>query len=155
MKRLARLAIAAALLSSPLFAGQPSADEKKVWSMEDTYWRYVQANDLEHYRTLWHKDFLGWPLSNPEPARKAQITDWITLHTSKGESLKSYDLERLAAQVTDNLATVAYRVRLHWVNQKGAPVPGSLRVIHTWQRNAGGEWQIISGMAAPTNADGH
>jgi ketosteroid isomerase-like protein len=123
--------------------------------MEDSYWRYVQANDLEHYRTLWHSDFLGWPLTSPEPARKAQITDWIVLHTSKGETLKSYVLERLAAQVTGEHATVAYRVRLTWIDKQGDTNPGSLRVIHTWVRNPDHNWQIISGMAAPTNPQGH
>jgi hypothetical protein len=78
MNRIACPAIGAVLLASPLFASQPSADEKEVWSLEDSYWRYVQANDLARYRTLWHADFLGWPLSSPEPVRKERITDWIT-----------------------------------------------------------------------------
>jgi ketosteroid isomerase-like protein len=92
---------------------------------------------------------------NPEPVRKDHITDWITTHTSKGEALKSYDLERLTTQVTDNLATVTYRVRLSWANKNGAGQSSTLRVIHTWLRSAGGTWQIISGMSAPTNAEGH
>ena len=154
MNRLAHLAIVAVLLAAPSFAGPPSAEEKEVWSMEDAYWRYVQANDLERYRTLWHTDFLGWPLSSPEPARKAQITDWITLHTSKGETLKSYDVERLKARVTGNNVTVTYRAHLIWVDKNGKERPGGLRIIHTWLR-AGGKWQIISGMGAPTDAEGH
>jgi len=155
MNRIACPAIVAVLLASPLFAGQPSADEKEVWSLEDTYWRYVQANDLERYRTLWHGDFLGWPLSSPEPVRKEHITDWITAHTSAGETLKSYDLQRLAAQASGDYVTVAYRVRMTWVDKGGVDKPGSLRVIHTWLHNASHRWQIISGMAAPPNAQGH
>src|ERR1019366_1293618 len=100
MTRIVRCAMIVVLLAPALFAAPPSADAEKVWSLEKTYWEYVQANDLERYRTLWHADFLGWPLSSPEPARKDQITDWITAHTSKGETLKSYNLERLAVQVT-------------------------------------------------------
>jgi len=155
MNRIAFPAIVALLLSSPLFAAQPPADGKEVWSLEDTYWRYVQTNDLERYRTLWHSDFLGWPLSSPEPVRKEHITDWITAHTSTGETLESYELERLAAQATGGHVTVTYRVRLTWVNKDGVGTPSGLRVIHTWMRNAGHKWQIISGMAAPTNAQGH
>jgi ketosteroid isomerase-like protein len=155
MNRPAQIAVIAVLLTARSFAAQPSAEEKEVWSMEDNYWRYVQANDLERYRTLWHTDFLGWPLTSPEPARKSQITDWIILHTTKGETLKSYELERLAAQVTGEHATVAYRVRLIWLDKQGTANPGSLRVIHTWIRNGDHKWQIISGMAAPTNAQGH
>jgi len=155
MNRIACPAIGAVLLAFPLFASQPSADEKEVWSLEDSYWRYVQANDLDRYRTLWHADFLGWPLSSPEPVRKERITDWITAHTSTGETLKSYDLQRLAAQASGDHVTVTYRVHMSWVNKDGVDHSGNLRVIHTWLRDASHKWQIISGMAAPPNAQGH
>jgi ketosteroid isomerase-like protein len=155
MNRLACFAIVAPLFAGSLFAGQPSADESAVWSLENSYWRYVQTNDLEHYRTLWHSDFLGWPLSNPEPVRKEHITDWIAAHSSSGETLKSYDLERRAAQTTGNHVTVAYRIHMTWVGKEGADKPSTIRVIHTWLRMAGGKWQIISGMAASADAQGH
>lgn len=155
MNRVSCVAIIAALFTTPLFAAPPSPDEKAVWSLEDAYWRYVKANDLEHYRTLWNSDFLGWPLSSPEPVHKDHITDWITAHTGMGETLKSYELERLAAQSTGDHVTVAYRVRLTWIGKDGVDKPSSLRVIHTWLRGAGDKWQILSGMAAAPNAQGH
>jgi len=155
MNRILVSTIVGVLLTAPLFAAQPAANEKQVWSLEDNYWRYVQANDLDRYRTLWNSDFLGWPLASPEPVHKDHITDWITAHTSVGETLKSYDLERLVAQATGDYVTVAYRVRLTWVEKGGAEKPGGLRVIHTWLRNAHHKWQIISGMAAAPNAQGH
>lgn len=134
--------------------GQPTP-EKDVWSLEEAYWRYVQANDLEHYRTLWRPDFVGWPATSLEPARKAHITDWIAAHTNQGETLKSYDLERSALQVTDNLATVAYRAHFLWIGKTGVGKPGTMRIIHTWVRDPGGTWQIISGMSAFTDDDRH
>jgi ketosteroid isomerase-like protein len=155
MRRIARPAIVVILLTPVLLGAQRSADEKEVWSLEDAYWQYVKANDLERYRTLWHADFLGWPINSPEPVGKEKITEFITAHTSKGESLKSYDLERLKAQVTDKYATVTYRVRFTWTDKNGTDKPGSLRIIHTWLHDAGGKWQIISGMGAPTDAEGH
>jgi ketosteroid isomerase-like protein len=155
MTRIVRCIIIVVLLAPALFAALPSADEEKVWSLEKAYWEYVKGNDLQTYRTLWHADFLGWPNMNPEPVRKDHITDWITTHTSKGQTVKSYDLERLTTQVTDNLATVTYRVRLTWADKNGAGKPATLRIIHTWLRTASGTWQIISGMSAPTNAEGH
>ena len=145
-----------ALLAAPaLSAGEPSGSEKEVWSMEDAYWRYVRADDLDRYRTLWSAQFLGWPLSSPEPVRKPHITDWITAHTLAGEKLGSYEMERLAAQASGDYVTVTYRVRMHWVGKDGADKPGSLRVLHTWRHEAGGPWQIISGMSAPPDAQGH
>jgi len=155
MKGTARPAIVVIALASVLCAAQRSADEKEVWSLEDAYWQYVKANDLERYRALLHADFLGWPYSSPEPAGKEQITEWITAHTSKGETLRSYELEYLKAQVTGKYATVTYRVRLTWTDKNRTDKPGSLRIIHTWLHDAGGKWQIISGMGAPTDAKGH
>ncbi len=143
------------LLASVLSSAQSSADAEAVWSLENAYWHYVQANDLEKYRTLWHADFLGWPSVSPEPLRKSHITEWITAHTKNGESLKSYDLERLTIQVTGNLATVTYRVRFTWSEKNGTDHPSTVRIIHTWLRTDGGNWQILSGMSAPVNADGH
>lgn len=154
MNRIVRCAIIVALLAPALFAALPSTEDK-VWSLEKAYWEYVKANDLQRYRALWHTDFLGWPTMDPEPVRKDHITDWIITHTSKGDTFKSYDLERLTTQVTDNLATVTYRVRLTWADKNGAGESSTLRVIHTWLRNVRGNWQIISGMSAPTNAEGH
>ena len=143
------------LLGSALVAADGIGDEEKVWSLEQAYWRFVQGNDLEHYRGLWHPQFLGWPCVSPEPLGKDHITDWISAHTRKAESLKSYNLERLSGQVMGNIATIAYRVQLVWIDKKGTEQPGTLRILHTWLRNAGGTWEIISGMSAPTNAEGH
>lgn len=146
-------------LIAVLLAPAPSAptllnDAEKIWLLEKGYWEYVQTNNVGRYRALWHNEFLGWPRSNPEPVRKDHITDWITAHTGKGETLKSYDLERLATQVTGNLATVTYRVRLTWADKNGTGQPSRSRIIHTWLRDVGGTWHIISGMSAPTDPEG-
>ena len=143
------------LLTASLFAAPPASDREQLWSLEKAYWQYVQANDLQKYRALWHPDFLGWPYVSPEPLRKDHITDWITAHTSKGESLHSYELEPLIAQVTGDVATTTYRMRMSWTGKDGAGKPSTIRVIHTWARGPGGRWQIISGMSAPTDAQGH
>lgn len=155
MRRLFGCVLFLVLLNSVLFAAPPSADGEKVWSLEEAYWKYVKANDLQQYLGLWHSDFLGWPSVNPEPVRKDHITNWMAAHTSKGETLKSYDLERLTTQVTENVVTVTYRIRMTWADKNGTGQPVTLRIIHTWLRNAAGGWQIISGMSAPANAEGH
>jgi len=155
MSRIVPCTLILVSLTAPLFAAPPSADTMKLWALEKDYWEYVKADNLQKYLTLWHADFLGWPYISPDPLRKDHITDWITAHTSKGESLKSYDLEPLITQVTGDVATTTYRVRLVWSGPAGAGQPATIRVIHTWVRNPGGTWQIISGMSAPTNAEGH
>ena len=155
MSRIVQCTIIVVVLTASLFAAPTSADTQKLWSLEKAYWEYVQANDLQKYRGLWHTDFLGWPSVSPEPLRKDHITDWITAHTGKGESLQYYDLEPLTAQVAGDVATTTYRVRLTWADKAGPGQPSTIRVIHTWVRNVGGTWQIISGMSAPTNPEGH
>ena len=42
-----------------------------------------------------------------------------------------------------------------WIDKQGAPTATTMRVIDTWRRiPRTTEWQIISGMSAPVNADG-
>jgi ketosteroid isomerase-like protein len=144
-----------ACIPGAALAGPPSANEGQVWALEDSYWSYVKANDMERYRMLWRSDFLGWPLHDPEPVHRDHITDWITAHTSVGETLRSYEVERLAAQASANYVTVAYRVRLTWVTRQGVEKPAGLRVLHTWLKGPDAGWQILSGMAAAPDAQGH
>jgi ketosteroid isomerase-like protein len=156
MGRIVVLLSIAVLLTPALFANDASADTRKVWSLERAYWQYVKANDLEKYRGLWDPNFLGWPSVSSEPLGKDHITDWITMHTDKGETLQSSDLEPLTARITGNIATTTYRVRLAWAPKNGsATAPSTIRVIHTWIRNGDGSWHIISGMSAPANPEGH
>jgi ketosteroid isomerase-like protein len=128
--------------------------EAQVWSLEKAYWEYVKANELEKYRTLWHEDFLGWPLVSPSPIGTEHITDWITANTSKGLKLQSYAIEQLAIHVTGDVAINHYRIKTNWARNETAKVrTDALRITHTWIRTHG-TWQIIGGMSAPVNADG-
>lgn len=150
MRRIAAIVVVV-LLGTACFAQE--AD--KVWSQEQAYWKFVQANDLDGYRSLWHADFVGWPFSSPEPLRKEHITDWITAHTSKGEIYKLDNMERLLVEVNGNYATTTYRVRGAWVDKSGKGNASTVRIIHTWLRNSDGKWHIISGMSAPVDPEGH
>jgi ketosteroid isomerase-like protein len=128
--------------------------EAQVWNLEKAYWEYVKANELEKYRTLWHEDFLGWPLVSPSPIGKEHITDWITANTAKGLKLRSYTIEQLAIHVTGDVAINHYRIKTNWATNETAKVQtDALRITHTWIRTHG-TWQIIGGMSAPVNAEG-
>lgn len=153
MKAIVYLAVTVMLLSAVPFVYAESAEDQ-VWAREQAYWQYVKAGDLEGYRSLWHENFLGWPYMRPEPARKAQITDWIKAHLDKGETLESYTLERLVLQPTGDLVTATYRVSGTWTGKNGPTGNDHSRIIHTWIRGSDGTWRIISGMSAPVNADG-
>jgi ketosteroid isomerase-like protein len=142
------------LVSALSEAQQATGNDEAVWAREQAYWRIVQANNLVDYRALWREDFLGWPATSPDPARKAHITDWITAHTSQGERLKSYSLEPLTVQVSGDFATTTYRLRSTWINKQGVEQSGTMRILHTWHRDGDGTWRILSVMSAPVNALG-
>jgi|SRR5581483_6043825 len=145
------------VFSATLFGqntASPARTEAEIWNLEKAYWEYVKANDLERYRALWHENFLGWPYSSSVPARKDHITDWITKNTSKGVKLQSYEIEQVAIQVTGEIATDHYRIKMNWSGPKPADTKTeALRIHHTWVRT-GETWQILAGMSAPVNTDG-
>ena len=145
--------IVALSATATALAQDVAKDEAQVWQLEKAYWEYVKANDLEKYRALWHKDFVGWPFVSSAPVSKNHITDWITASTSKGIKLRSYSIEQLAIHVTGKMAINYYRIRANWANEKGADArTDALRIMHTWSRT-GATWQIIGGMSAPLNAN--
>jgi ketosteroid isomerase-like protein len=142
------------VLATATLAQGVTNDETQIWSLEKAYWEYVKANDLGKYRTLWHENFLGWPYISSSPVRKDQVTDWITMNTSKGVTLESYLIEQLAIQVTGDVAINYYRIKANWGTSEGVEVrKNALRITHAWIRTHG-TWQIVGGMSAPVNAEG-
>jgi ketosteroid isomerase-like protein len=154
MTRKLCLAVVVMLFAPVLFAQSARTAEDQVWSQEQAYWQYVKTGDLDAYRSLWHENFLGWPYISPEPARKAQITNWIKLHTDQGDSLQDYNLQRLVSQQTGDLVTTTYRISLTWAGKNGTGSSDHSRIIHTWIRGSDGRWRILSGMSAPLNSNG-
>jgi len=128
--------------------GQQSANEQAVWKLESAYWSYVKAVDLDGYRTLWHKDFVGWPSSSAQPARKDHITEWITALAGKGLHLQWYSIEPAASQATENIVITHYWVTAFWADKAGqGDAPETARITHTWIKTGTG-WQILGGMAS-------
>lgn len=124
--------------------------EAAVWQLEEAYWRYVKANDLEGYRTLWDERFVGWPGFAEHPVGKANITDWIPpLHTDP-DRLYDYRVQKEAVRAFGDSVVVHYFYWESWRDAKtGAVVQENdpRRITHTWQRR-GDSWQIITGMSA-------
>ena len=140
------LSVALILSAGPAFAAKESPEERAVWRLEQSYWKYVQAGDLESYRNLWHPNFVGWPESSATPKKKDHITDWIANYTKKGLHLKSYRLEPAASQATGEVVVTHYWISDRWVDKDGHVADDKpSRITHTWIRTPGG-WQIIGGM---------
>jgi hypothetical protein len=133
------------LIRAPPASAQ-SRGVSEVWALEDDYWRYVKAGDVESYVKLWHEKFIGWPCGQEHPKRKASIGDWVREVREKKIKVAS-DLTREGAEDFGDVVVVHYRFTRVDTYPDGR-VEGQGRVskiTHTWMR-AGATWQIIGGM---------
>ena len=138
------------LMYVSLWAAASPAEETSqdaLWTLERSYWRYVQANDLPSYLNLWHKDFLGWPSISTVPLHKDHITDWITSQTRRGLTFHADELQPADIQVRGNIAVNYYRITYKWLDKDGKGTPRTVRVTHTWLKEDKA-WKIIGGMSA-------
>jgi ketosteroid isomerase-like protein len=122
------------------------SDVAAVWRLEDDYWRYVKAGDVESYVKLWHDDFIGWPCGQPHPKRKNGIGDWVREVRDKRISVDNA-LTREGAQAFDDVVVVHYSfTRVDTYPDGHVEGRGKLsKITHTWRKSAD-SWQIIGGM---------
>ncbi|MBP6107097.1 MAG: nuclear transport factor 2 family protein [Steroidobacteraceae bacterium] len=123
-------------------------DEQAVWQMEEAYWRYVQAGDVERYVTLWHDRFVGWPCFSAEPSDKSHIGGWVQ-EIRDGHLKFTYELKPLAVRVFDDVAIVQYAAVYATQYPDGTASGAGIwrKFTHTWKK-MDGRWQIITGMCA-------
>lgn len=137
------VAVFAALLGPAVAQGQ----QDPVWQMEESYWRYVQAGDIERYASLWHEDFVAWPSFAAKPVREGAEENWLRQIKDRGLKV-SYQLRREAVQYFGHVAVAHYACHLALENQDGAVADeGAYRITHTWMK-IDTKWKIIGGMSA-------
>ena len=131
-------------------AAEMSVDEAAVWRLEEQYWQYVKAADLDGYRTLWDERFVGWPGFSPNPLGKADIANWIPPLHADPQRRYEYALKKEAVRAFGDVVVVHYLGWDIWrdtasgeIVEKSEP----FRITHTWQRRDD-SWQIITGMSA-------
>jgi len=139
----------AAYRPSTAFAqGKSIAD---VWALEDDYWRFVKAGDVENYVKLWHEKFIGWPCHEDHPVGKGSIGSWVREVREKKLKVE-IGFTREGAEDFGDIVVVHYsftRVDTHpdgRVEQRGRS-----KITHTWMR-VGSTWQIIGGMCGSLTA---
>jgi ketosteroid isomerase-like protein len=124
--------------------------DDQVWKMEKTYWKYVKADNIQGYLTLWHKDFVGWPGFSPKPMGKSNISDWIPGLFADDTKSFDYNLHKMAVAAFENDMVVTHpTVEFIFIDKKmgGKTLSQVSRITHTWKRY-GDKWLIISGMSA-------
>ena len=123
-----------------------SARVSAVWAREETYWRDVKNGDAEHYETLWHEQFVGWPCGQDHPLRKASIGDWVR-KVRDGHIAVAVNLTHEGAQEFGDIVVVHYSfTRVDTFPDGHVKGKGERRKItHTWMK-VGDDWVIIGGM---------
>jgi Domain of unknown function (DUF4440) len=126
----------------------------EVWALEEAYWRYVKAGDVENYVTLWHADFIGWPCDQPHPMRKDSVGAWVKKVRDEDLAV-TYALTREGAQDFDGIVVVHYQFTMESTYPDGRVEGVGVRkkITHTWLR-VGSTWQIIGGMCGPLEQPG-
>ena len=140
----------ACLILATAAAAQPkemSAAEKEVWQLEEKYWEYAQAFDLQSYRGLWHEEFVGWPRSEATPVGKSKIGGWLERRKNAAQTLR-YKLQPEAVRQIEGAVAAHYTVSMEWVAKDGKVEREDARITHTWMK-VDGKWKIITGMSAP------
>lgn len=131
------------------YAAAPSVAQIKneVWQLEENYWKYVAANDLKSYLTLWDEKFIGYPGNNIITA-KDHINDWIdNLYKDQHRHFKT-ELVRKVENVFGDIVIVLYDVNYTWTNDKNEVIEKiNSKITHTWKKTEKG-WLIIGGMGA-------
>jgi ketosteroid isomerase-like protein len=142
------LLISLLAISCPAWTAEPTEAERTVWQLEEDYWRYVQAGDVESYVRLWHDDFIGWPCHSEAPSDKSGIGSWVR-EIRDNRWKFSYIMLPKAARTIGDVVVVHYAAEYVYEYGDGSRSGAGLwrKFTHTWLRT-GDRWQIITGMCA-------
>ena len=130
-----------------VIASAQTTDKMKneVWQRELQYWKYVEKNDTTGYKTLWHKDFIGYP--GDDIADKSHIADWIAELFKDKDEKYSHALRKKAVNAIDDVVITFYDEDEIFTNTKtGVVTTDTYKINHTWKK-FGNTWLIIGGMA--------
>jgi ketosteroid isomerase-like protein len=153
---LLRLTCAVLLLfaaASYVSAQDMSAAQKEVWQMEETYWKDVKDSNADHYASLWHPSFLGWPQDRDRPVGKTELTDGVRKKMAEVH-VASYEFLSKGVTVLGNVGVTVYSVRATRAPKDGKSETHTSRITHTWLKT-GSTWEIIGGMSGPYESIGH
>lgn len=156
MHRIAtRLGFTLVLLAAvPHISAQEMTPEQKgVWHMEEAYWNDVKTSNADHYATLWHASFLGWPRDREHPVGKGELVAGTAKKMAAGHVV-SYEFLSRAVTVVGNVGITQYSVKATRAGEGGTNETYFSRVTHTWLKT-GNTWEIVGGMSGPYESSGH
>ncbi len=146
--------VSALCLSLSVLSDELTADEKAVWQLEESYWRYVKNDDISGYLTLWDERFVGWPGFSRTPTEKDSIGGWIPPLHDDLSVIYDYTLTREAVRSFGDVVVAHYLVRDFYRSASTSEIlrkRAVFRVTHT--RGRGDKWQIVTGMSGTLIGD--
>jgi len=123
--------------------------EEEIWKLEEDY--IANHGDANHAAILskYHDDFLGWPQTASQPMRKGDMPESLQQNFPKPTD-NLIEIERGGIQLKENIAITQYTVNITTISEEGEEVKQSVRITHTWLREADG-WKILGGMSNEMN----
>jgi ketosteroid isomerase-like protein len=129
-----------------VLAASDAGSIAQVWDREEEYDGYVKAGDVENYKRLWHKDFIGWPCGQDHPVGKTSIGKGVQ-EIRDNKIVVESTMTREGAQDFGDVVVVHYSCTEIDTYPDGR-VEGhgkQFKITHTWMK-VGDTWQIIGGM---------
>jgi ketosteroid isomerase-like protein len=151
--RLCCVALVLLAAASHISAQEMTPAQKEVWQMEEVYWNDVKASNVDHYVSLWHASFLGWPRDRDHPVGKTELVEGIRKRMAEGRVV-SYEFLSKAVTVVGNVGVTQYSVKATRTGKDGQTETVASRITHTWLRR-GNVWEIVGGMSAPYEPSDH
>lgn len=124
--------------------------ESKIWELERSYLRHLQAADLESLGEFWHEEFVGWPSHAAAPVDSSAAAASLSSLLGSVRVL-SFELHPQMIRVIGDLAVVHYLLYWELENADGTRSTSSYRITHTWLQEDG-RWRIVAGMSSATHA---
>ena len=138
-----------AVQSHVVAPGQPPAftpDQQALWAREEAYWAYVEAGDVESFRSLWDEAFVGWPCDSPTATFSdlmAYVGPWFAAVEAEQRRTR---IEPTGILITGDLGITYLSAVTTSAGEGGARYgSGEIKITHTWRRS-GGTWKILGGM---------
>ena len=119
--------------------------EEEIWKLEETYQSNHKNANHSGILFIYHKDFIGWPGTKSQPARKSEMPDYLDQNFPKPRN-DEVEIERKGIQVISNVAINHYLLHVSSVNEDGEQIKQSFRMTHTWLKEDG-QWKILGGMS--------
>lgn len=139
---LAILSIGVFCLPMLSFAQNWSAEQKAVWKVIETHWRYLAQENKEKFLENFHSAFKGFVNWRTLPLDKENLGKWIE-YMHKTTDISIYTVEPVAITIHGDIAVVQYYCDLSFAVPPGKQVRSSFRYTDILKKEKN-KWLVIA-----------